>query len=407
MGILNKLTSAVSDDSSETRSTVSRLMPMMAACMVLLSALSGAALAADNGAVSVVSSGYDSDAGVQSSTIEISGQNITAGDQVTVTYTAPSEDVNFSEAQPEFLNTSSGTSISLVSLNQSSDSVEITYEYASNASSETVPITLSGYTVTNDSTIDFEATGALSANTSYSVSEPVGTLEIQSVTEADTGNETENFNYEIVNSDGTVVASGTDASAPLNKSDLPTGTYDVTISGVDDYNNLTNSVEVTQDGSSPTQFTLARTQLTSEVTVEQNGTALESFDIAVYEGDSIGDNESALESVSVNDSQSNTVQFAGLDSGADYTYEVTYTDEDGNETTYTETVTVDDADATNGTVTQTIDVDSSEDIGVVGGVAGVGMTILGLFLGAIVLLGILIGPFAVLYILGSGIRNQF
>ncbi|RDZ64032.1 hypothetical protein C5B90_13095 [Haloferax sp. Atlit-12N] len=214
------------------------------------------------------------------------------------------------------------------------------------------------------------------ANTSYSdtfqYSEATGTFEIGSLSTSD-GTTFENLSGEqlvIEDSNGTEVVNTTNFSENYS-TELASGEDYTVRHSADHYDESSTVYSISYNNTTTADLTFQRTQVDYEFTVENNGSALESFDINLYDGSSIGDNESAVASATVTSNDSNTVTFTGLDDGSTYTREIVYTDADGNETTYTETFTVDSSQATNGTVSQTIDVatdSSSDDSGFIGSV---------------------------------------
>lgn len=383
MGILDKIKSTVSrTDSNGTRGTVPRLATVAVAAMMLLSVFAGGAAA--DALLGVSSTDINSGDTTQFVTVDIDGSDYAVGQLETITVNASGVDYTSATA----IETQSGDfEVDLTNYNSTSQEFEIVVNKTASTPDSSLQLEVSNYSVTSDGTdgqvmwTDGNTTYTDSFSYSASTSTPAtGSISIDSVTENDTGNET-NFSYEVINSNGTVVANGSDVSAPVSVADLETGDYTVDVFGVANYDDASQSVSVTENNTSSVNFSLARTQLDAEVTVEDNGSAVESFDISIYDGDSIGDNESAVASATVTDNDSNVVTFSGLDAGATYTFEVNYTDADGNEVVYTETVTIDESQAVNGTVSQTLDVssdststetatptdDSSDDGGFVGG----------------------------------------
>jgi hypothetical protein len=369
----NSSTASGSDDDGPSGIVKSAVVALVG--MLMLSAvLSGGALA--DTITGISSTDIGSGDTTQFVMLDIDGADYTVGQTETVYVNASGVDYTSATA----VETASGDfEVQSTNYNSTSEEFEIVVNKTATSPDNSLQFEVSNYSVTSDGT-DGQVyttsngttyTDSFNYSTSTTSEPATGSIEIPSVTENDTGNET-NFSYEVVNSNDTVVASGSDVSAPVTESNLTTGDYTVNINGVDNYDNLSKTVSVTENNTSSVNFSLSRTTVDYEFTVENNGSAAESFDINLYDGSSIGDSESAVASATVTSTDSNTVTFTGLDDGADYTAEIVYTDADGNETTYTETFTADSSQATNGTVSQTIDVatdSSSDDSGFIGGVS--------------------------------------
>ena len=344
--------------------------------LMLSTVLSGGALAHYATGVSAQDYIADEDAS-QQFTVE----NIVINESESATVTVEAQGINYSQVGFSNVNISGGD-VMLQDVHSPSDgTLEVVVSPNTNLSSTDLTFSVDNQEVSGDGvgTVSYTSSDGVtdSASFNYSATAPpaTGSIEIPSVTENDTGNET-NFSYEVVNSNDTVVASGSDVSAPVTASELETGDYTVNIYGVDNYDNLSKTVSVTENNTSSVNFSLARTTVDYQFTIENDSSALDSFNISLFQGaesDVDLENDSAIASASINDSQSNDVTFSGLTDGQTYTGEVTYTDADGNETTYTFEFTAnasadDDGD---GVVSQTIDVasdSSSDDSGFIGGV---------------------------------------
>lgn len=189
--------------------------------------------------------------------------------------------------------------------------------------------------------------------------------------------------------------------------ELDAGDYTFTLVA-DGYADADGSFSISENSTTELNPEFGPVSVDYEFTVEQDGDALNDYSVDIYDGNSIGENETPLASAEPSN-DSNTIRATDFEDGSEYTLKVSYTDANGNETSYTETFTADasaDEDG-DGVVSQTVDVSEDDSTGVVGGAGNIALSVGVLVAGAIVVLGIIIGPFAVVYILISGVRKQF
>jgi hypothetical protein len=222
-------------------------------------------------------------------------------------------------------------------------------------------------------TVNSEGTGTFSADPgddgvtvedsfNYSLQSPAtGTVELGNISTWDNESVDQIDSVMIYNSSGDRVVNQDNITDFENYSEeLETGDYTYTLVA-DGYADADGNFSVTENNTTALNPEFGPVAVDYEFTIEQDGEALDNTTFSIYDGDTIGDNESPLQTVDLG--SANTVTVTNLYDGDTQTVEVTYTDADGNETTYTEVITVDSSQAENGTVSQTVDVasDSTSD----------------------------------------------
>lgn len=424
MGILDKIKSTVSTGSNDTRGTATRRVGSLAMIMVLLVSMVaggfvGGAAAASASNINATDVVYNNSAGEYEYTATLQGYSANASETDTFDIDHSSTSLSgFATVESQ----TDGVTVESQSTSSGVTTVTINTSQSFDGTSD-VDFKVSGFDVTAS------GTGTVSYDT-YSTSfafSPVATGdgEISSVIENDTGaNAT--FDYSVENANGTVIRSASGVDAPIGQYPIPglyaleTGDYSVTVYNISGYDNQTKTLSITENNLTSLSYSVfASTTSTDstntttvdyEFTVEDNGSAVDSFDINLYDGSTIGDNETPVASATVTDNDSNIVTFAGLDDGANNAAEIVYTDADGNEQVYTETFTVDSSQAVNGTVSQTVDVSESSDSddgAFVGGDAQDDVIeFVTLFTLILLIIGAPIGAFMILVWTGSGVRRN-
>jgi hypothetical protein len=245
-----------------------------------------------------------------------------------------------------------------------------------------------------------------SVTDTFAYNAEAGFVEIGSISTWDNGS-VDSIDVAIYDSSGSIVVNDASVSDFANFSpQLDTGTYTYTLSA-SGYADVDGTMTVSDGNTTVLSPYFSQISVDYEFTVEDGGSALDSFDINLYDGDTIGDNESAIAMGTVTSNDSNTVKFGNLQDGAKHTVEVVYTDADGNQTTYTEVITVDNSQAVNGTVSQTIDVGGDESAFVGSGTQDTALEVVGILVMVLLILGAPIGALMILAWTGSGIRRNF
>ncbi|QLH78147.1 hypothetical protein HZS55_12905 [Halosimplex rubrum] len=306
--------------------------------------------------------------------------NLTYNDSETVSVRFSADGVDYTNASPQVVTGDAQVVNHSVINNGSTLEVEIQSDFASgvNETTQDVEVVATGLQVESDGSVGtfyYTDTNGTTYTDSFSYSvesststTATGSVALGNISTYDNGS-VDSVDIQIENSSGDLVVDESNVSDFDNFSkELDTGDYTYTLVA-DGYADATGSFSVTENNTTQISPEFGKMQVDYEFTIENNGSAVDSFDFAIYDGDSIGDNETAIVSTSVTSNDSNTVSTLNLDDGSQKVVEVTYTDADGNETTYTETITVDSSQAENGTVSQTVDVaTSSDDGGFIGGV---------------------------------------
>jgi len=370
---LNKLipnSSTASGSGDDGPSGIVKALTALVTLMLVSSVFAGGALAhsandvrADD--ITVSAAGEE-----VTTSIYLDGATINSSETVSVNITA--SDVSFENLQDAGLmdNTSvvSGD-VSVSGFSQNGDTITIELTANSDINSESVVVELQSLVVNSDGTgtVAYTPTGGseMTGSFSYSIgsSEPAtGTAALGNFSTYD-NESVDSVDVRINNASGDLAVDESNVTDFENYSEeLETGDYTYTLVA-DGYADAEGSFTVSENNTTELNPKFGAMQLDYDFTVENNSSAVDEFDFAIYEGDSIGDNDTALVSTTVGENDSNTVTVQNLDDGSDYTVEIVYNDSDGNETTYTETITANSSDAENGTVSQTVDVagDESDD----------------------------------------------
>lgn len=194
--------------------------------------------------------------------------------------------------------------------------------------------------------------------------EPTGTVALGEFTTWDNGS-VDSVDIQVINSsDGSIVASASNVSDYENyTTEVETGTYTVEVSA-DGYATFSQTSSVSENSTTTYAGELQAEQVDYELTVVEDGSALETFSVSLYEGDTIGENETPVKTAESTSSDGNTVSLLGVSDGSVYTVEIQY----DNGTTYTHTFTVNSSEAENGIVSETVDV-AGDNSGFIGGVS--------------------------------------
>jgi hypothetical protein len=379
---LNKLKSNSStasgsgDDDPDSTSSIVQALTIALIGMVALSAASVPALAGS--ATSVTANDFTE--GDSQQTATVNGLSLNSSEPTQFNISASG--VDYSSVTTDNI-TISGANMTVQGIVTAADG-QLTFDVTAdeNISSADVTFYIDGDAITVNSdgtdgtyTVDPGVDGTtVSDSFSYSLASPAtGTAEFGNYSTYDNGS-VDSVDIRINNASGDLVVDQSNVTDLSNWSaQLETGDYTYTLVA-DGYADAEGSFTVSENSTTELNPEFGPVSVDYDFTIEQGGDGLSNFTFNIYEGDSIGENETPLSSAESDVVGGNPISVSNLDDGSDYTVEIVYNDSDGNETTYTETITVDSADAENGTVSQTVDVasdSSSDDGGFIGGLPSV------------------------------------
>ncbi|MBP1986999.1 hypothetical protein [Halolamina salifodinae] len=337
-------------------SRIVQALTVFAVLGLIMQIFAGAALAGSADGLVVNDPTYKQAEDTWTTTATVQNLTATSGEQVTVTINNTDE-----AGEIDLTNTTASVGDAYASVNNVNRTKDgklvVTIDITSNTSGTAMEVSLSSIQFSDSGTADVTTGGAVSSYTdTFAYQQEKGTFAVGNITTSD-GTSFSNLSGErliIEDSSGTEVVNTTNFSDTYSKQLVSGENYTVRLHA-DHYNTVSKTVSISYNTTSTVDFAFQRTQVDYDFEVVEDGEPLDSFDLKVYQG-TIGDNETAIQSYSVNSNQDNTVGVSNLDDGKSYTVEVVY----DNGTTFTYQVAADlsdeestDADSA---VDETIDV---------------------------------------------------